>query len=71
METLKISLAAARVNAGMTQNQVAKVLKVSNKTILNWENGKTAVGYAQATMLSSLYGIPIDNIFLPNKLTKS
>ena len=55
----------------MTQNQVAKVLKVSNKTILNWENGKTAVGYAQATMLSSLYGIPIDNIFLPNELTKS
>ena len=37
---LKITLQAARVNAGMTQRQVAQELGVVNKTISNWESGK-------------------------------
>lgn len=35
----KISLAAARVNAGLTQDEVAKRMHVSKTTILNWEKG--------------------------------
>lgn len=38
-KVLQISLAAARVNAGLTQKYVAKELRVSNKTLANWENG--------------------------------
>lgn len=41
MDTLRISLAAARVNANMTQEKVAKALGLSTQTIINWENGKT------------------------------
>lgn len=64
---LKISLEAARVNAGLTQKQVAEELKVSNKTIGNWENYITSPSMAQAEQLCSLYKIPSDNIsFLPN-----
>ena len=37
METIRISLAAARVNANMTQETVANAMKVSVNTIINWE----------------------------------
>lgn len=40
MNDFKITLAAARVNAGMTQEEVAKEMHVSKNTIVNWENGK-------------------------------
>ena len=38
-EMIQISLAAARVNAGLTQEEVAEKLQVSKKTIVNWEKG--------------------------------
>lgn len=69
MEDLRISLAAARVNANMTQDEVAKKLKVSNKTIGNWEKGIIVPSAATLFALSALYGIPENNIFLPGKST--
>lgn len=39
MDKLQISLAAARVNARMTQEDAAKRLKVGKRTIINWEKG--------------------------------
>lgn len=39
MEKLQISLAAARVNAGLTQEEVAKNMKISKNTLVNWEKG--------------------------------
>ena len=71
MEDLRISLAAARVNAGMTQEQVAKIMQISKTTIVNWENGKVIPKIAQLSYLSNLYQIPIDNISLPTKSTLS
>lgn len=41
--TLKISLKAARINAGLTQEAVAAMLKKSKVTIINWEKGKTSI----------------------------
>lgn len=65
MQELRISLAAARVNANMTQAEAAKALQVSNQTIVNWEKGARKPSYATLKALSELYGIPINNIFLP------
>ena len=59
---LKITLAAARVNAGLTQNQVAKELKVSNKTVNNWENGKAIPKADKIDAICELYRVPYDNI---------
>ena len=64
MEKIQISLAAARVNAGMTQEQVAKEMNVSKNTVINWEKGIIKGPALHA--LCSLYNIPIDNIFLPD-----
>ena len=66
---IKISLAAARVNACLTQEDVAKRLKVSKKTIVNWEKGKVIPSFVVLEALSNLYGMPIDNIFLPSQST--
>ena len=65
MEKLQISLAAARVNAKLTQEDVAKRMQVSKQTIINWEKGKVIPKIPEIEMLSRIYNIPQDNIFLP------
>jgi len=65
MQELQISLAAARVNAGMTQEDVARKMGVTKQTIVNWEKGRTAPGIPEMEMLSRIYNIPQDYIFLP------
>lgn len=64
MTNKKISLAAARVNAKMTQDEVAKLIHKSKKTIGNWENGKQKVDAANLHMLAGIYDIPVDMIEL-------
>lgn len=59
---LKISLKAARVNAGFSQRDVADKLKVSNKTICKWENGETFPSAEKIILLCELYEVPYDNI---------
>lgn len=66
---IRISLAAARVNARLTQDEVAKRMKIGKRTIINWEKGAVTPSFADVNMLSNIYGIPIDNIFLPEKST--
>lgn len=67
METLQISLAAARVNARLTQEEVAKKMKISKNTLVNWEKGKAEPTISQGRQLSTIYKISLDNIFLPGK----
>lgn len=68
METLRISMAAARVNAKMTQEDVAKALHITKQTLVNWEKGITQPKIEQGEQLSELYGIPYQNIiFVPTK----
>ena len=61
---LQISLAAARVNAGLTQREAAEKVGVSHVTLLNWEHGKTRPDIATARRLAELYEIPLDNLYL-------
>lgn len=61
----QVSLKAARVNAKLNQEQVAERMGVTRQTVINWENGKIVPGIPEMEMLSSLYGIPTDYIFLP------
>ena len=63
----QISLAAARVNAKLTQDDVAKLMKVSKNTIVNWEHGKVIPKAAQLKMYCEIVDIPQDYIFLQVK----
>ncbi|MDO4332618.1 MAG: helix-turn-helix transcriptional regulator [Eubacteriales bacterium] len=71
MKAIQISLAAARVNAELTQEDVAKRMKISKTTIVNWEKGKITPKIPELEMLATIYDIPVDCIFLPSKSTKS
>ena len=67
MDDYKITLAAARVNAKLTQGDVAAKMKVSKQTIVNWENGRVEMKPAQFKMYCEIVGAPEDSIFLPVK----
>ena len=71
MDKLQISLAAARVNAELTQEQVAEKMQVSKATIINWEKGRVVPRIPELEMLARIYHIPQDNIFLPCYSTNS
>ena len=62
-EAIQISLAAARVNAGLTQREAAEKLGVSNNTLVSWEAGKAVPSVTTARQLADIYQIPLDNIF--------
>lgn len=69
---MKIKLNAARVNAGLTQEDVAKRLGKSKNTIVSWEKGKSSPDIETGKALAKLYGVSInDLIFLPDDCTLS
>ena len=63
----KITLRAARVNAGLTQHEAAKRVHKSTMTIVNWEKGITTPSYADLILLSSIYGWPADDFNLQSE----
>lgn len=63
---LKISLEAARVNAGLTQKEAAQKLNISNSTLGKWEKGISFPTADKIQNLCELYGVGYDHInFLP------
>lgn len=64
---LKMTLEAARVNAGYTQVQAAKVLGLKPTTLASWEKDSTKLSYVEAHRLAKLYGITPDLLFFGNK----
>ena len=65
-DKLQISLAAARINANLTQDEVAKAMHISKNTIVNWEKGKSEPSVSQSRELEKIYNISMDYIFLPS-----
>nr|DAH21067.1 MAG TPA: hypothetical protein [Caudoviricetes sp.] len=59
---MKLSMSAARVNTGMTQDDVAKKLGITRETLSAWESGKRMPRVDQAYAIAAIYGLPIDAI---------
>ena len=59
---IKISMAAARVNAGLTQKQLANACGVSETTVIKWENGTAVPRVDMLPRLEDAYGIPVDYV---------
>lgn len=66
-ENLKISLQAARVNAGFTQKEAAEALGIPASTLGGWEKNSTKLSYIEAHRLAKLYGISPDLLFFGTK----
>ena len=63
----KIPLNAARVAAGLTQEQLAEKMQVSRQTVFDWENGKREMKTAYFYMFCQITGFSEDDILLPLK----
>ena len=61
----KLSLKAARVNAGLTQEEAAQAINVTGKTLISWEKGVTHPTVDKLSRLCSLYDVQISDIFMP------
>lgn len=67
MKDWKITLAAARVNAGLTQTEAAEKIGVSQITISNWETGKTSPKMSIVPIIADLYKIPAHDLLFAQK----
>ncbi len=68
MDDFQITLAAARVNARLTQDDVSKEMHVTKNTVVNWEKGASEPTVTQARKLAAFFGIPLERIiFMPQE----
>ena len=59
---MAISLKAARVNANLTQADVAKELKISKSTVNNYAQYRKSPDVVRAKQLAKLFGMGVDEI---------
>ena len=59
---MQVTFAAARVNAGLTQGEVALKLNISQATLSSWERGITDPTIKQIRAMCALYGCDITDI---------
>lgn len=65
-EDFKITLEAARVNAGKTQRDMAKLLDIAVQTYVKLEKKPSKITYEQGKKISDFLNVPQKHIiFLP------
>ncbi len=62
---MKISLRALRVNAELTQEDAAKAIGVTKRTLQSWEANATYPNISTLVKLCKVYGCGLEDIFLP------
>lgn len=66
----RMTIKAARVNAGYTQEELANKLGVHRLTISSWESEPSTMKIKDAEALCKVLNITIDQIFFENNSTK-
>lgn len=64
---MKVTYAAARVNAGLSQDEARKKIGCSKQTLVNWEKYRFDVPISAARKMAEVYGCTIDDFVLPEK----
>lgn len=62
---MQFTIKQARAHAGMTQNAMAKAMKIDRGTYRRIENDITRCTIGQLLAISKITGIPYRDIFLP------
>ncbi|WP_270324537.1 helix-turn-helix domain-containing protein [[Eubacterium] hominis] len=65
------TLKACRINRNLTIKQVADRVGRSQRTVINWEKYETTPNSIDLRILSEIYGVSEDLIFLGDKSTLS
>lgn len=61
-EILSDNLTRLRKSRGLTQADLANILKYSDKSVSKWETGETLPSLETLVHLSDFYGIPVDDL---------
>ncbi len=61
----QMTLKAARVNAGLSQEDVAKQMRKGKQTLSNWETGRTKIDAESFLELCRIYRAKPQDITLP------
>ncbi|MFR8332165.1 MAG: helix-turn-helix domain-containing protein [Oscillospiraceae bacterium] len=62
-ENMKMTLKAARINAGLTQEQVREKTGIARSTLTRWEHGKSSLQVRDlATLCELATGVPMECI---------
>lgn len=64
---MKLTLAAARVNKGLTQVEAAKKLGFSHYALTSYEKGRTSPTFEKAKRMAELYEVELDNLIFFRK----
>ena len=59
-QPIRISLTAARVNAGLSQKKAAEMLEINVATLRNYERGKTCPNWELVHKMETIYDMPSD-----------
>lgn len=62
-----MTLKACRINANLRIQEVAKKVGKTERTIKNWESGRSIPNGLDLKKLALLYQMPIEQIFLGDK----
>ncbi len=62
-KNIKLTLQAARVNAGYKQAEAAKKLGIPQTTLSSWEKNSTKLSYLDAINIGKVYGVSPDLLF--------
>lgn len=68
MQTFRISLKAARENAGLSVTDAARKIGISRKTLCAWEENSDGVSVYYYKMIADTYHLPIDVIFFGKEI---
>ena len=61
----KLTMKALRVNAGLSQREVAKAIGITPGTLCRWERGQSAPPFDKVLALAELYHCSADNFLMP------
>lgn len=64
---MKVTMKAARTNAGLSQEQLAQMLEVNRASVSNWESGKSIPSIKTFLKYCQCVGCSPDDIFLPSE----
>ena len=66
---MELTMKAARVNAGYTQEEAAHLLNISKGTLSSYENYRTVPDIRTSEKIAKLYHQSVDNIIFYKEIT--
>lgn len=67
-QNMRISLRAARVNAGLSQKAAAELLRIGTSTLQGYENGRSIPRWDIIQRMQEVYGINSNLLQLPGEV---